>query len=278
MDETEPPRDFEALRARIIATHPRLPKRLAQIAAFALEKPDEIALGTAARIAAKVGLQPSALIRFAQALGYEGFSGLQDVFRERLRDRVLNYEERLARLDRHAAAASSKESLLLEGFSEASRNSLDGLTSRVDAAELERAVGLLAAAETIYLVGFRRSFPVTSYMAYAFGKLGIRHQLLGTGAGLEPEIMALAGPRDAVLALSFTPYAAETIGLAETAHRGSCPLIAITDSPFSPLAKAAGVWFEVVEADFEGFRSLAASFALAATLTVATAERRRGAG
>jgi DNA-binding MurR/RpiR family transcriptional regulator len=54
------------------------------------------------------------------------------------------------------------------------------------------------------------------------------------------------------------------------------PIVAITDSPFSPLAQRATIWFEVVEADVEGFRSLSASFALAATLTVAVAERRRG--
>ena len=61
----------------------------------------------------------------------------------------------------------------------------------------------------------------------------------------------------------------------QAAERG-VPLVAITDSPFSPLAKDAAVWFEVVEADVEGFRSLSASFALAMTLTVAVAESRRG--
>ena len=61
---------------------------------------------------------------------------------------------------------------------------------------------------------------------------------------------------------------------AEAATRG-VPLVAITDSPFSPVAQNAKCWFEVVEADFEGFRSLAASFTLAATLTVAVAQRRR---
>jgi len=53
------------------------------------------------------------------------------------------------------------------------------------------------------------------------------------------------------------------------------PLVAITDSPFSPLVFNASVWFEVVENDFEGFRSLAATMTLAAALAVAVAERRR---
>ena len=109
------PRDFEALRARIIAEHPSLPRRLAQIAAFALERPDEIALGTAVSIAKKADVQPSTLIRFAQAMGYEGFTDLQSVFRERLRERVLNYEERLNLVNQHTRELGREEHLL-QGF------------------------------------------------------------------------------------------------------------------------------------------------------------------
>jgi DNA-binding MurR/RpiR family transcriptional regulator len=60
-----------------------LPKRIAQIAAYALDNPDETAFGTAASIAVSAGVQPSTLIRFAQHLGFDGFTSLQGVFRER---------------------------------------------------------------------------------------------------------------------------------------------------------------------------------------------------
>jgi tetratricopeptide (TPR) repeat protein len=59
----------------------------------------------------------------------------------------------------------------------------------------------------------------------------------------------------------------------EAAGRG-VPVVAITDSPFSPLAQIAGLWIEISEANFEGFRSMAATLTLAMTLTVAIAERR----
>lgn len=268
------PRDFEALRARIIEEHPKLPRRLAQIAAFALERPDEIALGTAVSIAKKADVQPSTLIRFAQSMGYEGFTDLQSVFRERLRERVLNYEERLNLVNQHARDLG-REERLLQGFAEASVRSAAALHERIDPAQLERATSLLAAAETVYLVGLRRSFPVAAYMAYAFGKLGVKTILAGTAGGLEAELIGFATPRDAILAISFTPYAPATIELATEAATRGVPLVAITDSPFSPVAQNAKCWFEVVEADFEGFRSLAASFTLAATLTVAVAQRRR---
>ena len=52
------------------------------------------------------------------------------------------------------------------------------------------------------------------------------------------------------------------------------PVVAITDSPFSPLVPLGDVWLELAEADYGAFRSLAATWALAMTLAVATAEAR----
>ena len=98
--------------------------------------------------------------------------------------------------------------------------------------------------------------------------------MLGSGAGIDPEILSFATPKDALLAVSFTPYAAATIALAVEAGERGTRIVAITDSPLSPLAPLAATRLEVSEADFEGFRSPSATFALAMTIAVAVAERR----
>lgn len=266
------PRDFAALRALIAARAATLPRRLTQVASFALDNPDDIAFGTAASVAQRSGVQPSTLVRFSQALGYQGFSDLQEVFRARLRDRVPSYEERLKQLREHGGA--SKSGLLLQGFSDAAERSVADLRLKLDPEILDKAVEILAKAETIYLVGLRRSFPITSYMAYAMGKLGIRNMLVDGIAGLGAEQIGFISPRDAVLAISFTPYASETVTLAHAAKTRDAKVVSITDSIFSPIAPIADAWLEIVEADFEGFRSMAATMALAMTLTVAVASRR----
>jgi len=274
-DDFSPPRDFAAFRARLTERAAELPKRLGQIAHFALEQPDEIAFGTAASIAAQAGVQPSTLVRFAQALGYQGFSDLQEVFRGRLRGGMPSYEERIAHLREHAQAAS-KPGVIFHGFMDAAQQSLQALREKLDPATLDQAVETLAQAGTIHLIGLRRSFPIASCMAYAFGKLSVRSVLIDAVGGLAAEQMGFATKADAVLAISFTPYASETLALARDASAREVPVIAITDSPFSPLAQTASLTLEVAEANFEGFRSLAATFALAMTLAVAVAERRRG--
>ena len=272
-----PPKDFAGLKARIAERASDLPKRLMQIASFALEHPDEIAFGTVSSIAELAEVQPSTLVRFSQAMGYQGFSSMQEVFRSRLRDRILNYDERIAQLRKHALTAS-KSNVVFHGFCDATEKSIASLREKLSPADLDRAVDLLAKAETIYLIGLRRSFPITSYMAYAFGKLGVRSILIDAVGGLASEQLTFATTRDVVLAISFTPYASETIALSQAAAARQVPVVSITDSPFSPLAQIAGLWIEVVEANFEGFRSMAATLALAMTLTVAVAEKREDGG
>ncbi|MDQ2633205.1 MAG: MurR/RpiR family transcriptional regulator [Pseudomonadota bacterium] len=267
------PQDFETLRALIVDRRAALPKRLAQVAVYALDNPDDVAFGTAASVAQSATVQPSTLVRFAQSFGFQGFSDLQGVFRSRLRDRVLNYDERLARMRDHGIA-TSRSGVVLDGFLEASERSIAKFRETVDHDAIDRAVGILAAAETIYLIGLRRSFPITSYMSYAMGKLGVRNLLVDAVAGMGAEQASFVSARDAVLAISFTPYASETVALTSSAKSRGAKVVTITDSVFSPIASPADALIEVSEANFEGFRSMATTMAIAMTLSVAVAARR----
>jgi DNA-binding MurR/RpiR family transcriptional regulator len=269
-----PPQDFDALRSVILERKGELPKRLTQVAAYALDNPDEIAFGTAASIAVSANVQPSTLVRFAQHFGFDGFSGLQLLFRARLKERTSSYEERLRALEQDGAQLAESTNIF-NGFTAAAHRSIDTLSAAVDPAAFERAVEILAAAETIYLIAKRRSYPISSYMAYAFGKLRVKCQLVGTAAGIDDDLLAMAGPRDAAFAISFSPYASESAQQARAMAQRGINVVSLTDSAFSPLAECSKEWFEVVEADHAGFRSLSASMAFAMALTVSIAEKRR---
>lgn len=267
------PQGYEALRAVILDRRDLLPRRIAQIAAYALDNPDEIAFGTAASIASAAGVQPSTLIRFAHQFGFTGFTSLQSVFRERLRERNSSYEERLSGLP--AGKGDGGSVAILQGILGASEDSLATMRRSIDAKLLDRAIETLAGAGTIFIVARRRSYPVASYIGYALGKLRVRSQIVESASGLSPEIVSFATSGDAMIAISFAPYAPSTVELGRAAAASGVPVVAITDSAFSPLAQIADVCFEVAEDDFGGFRSLAATMALALALSVGVAERRR---
>ena len=205
------PKDFDALRSAILERKGTLPKRLTQVAAYALDNPDEIAFRTAASIAGSANVQPSTLVRFAQQFGFEGFYSLQHIFRARLRERTSSYEERL-RLIEQDSPAMPESMGILNGFVNAGHRSLDALSKAVDPDAFETAVELLAGAQTIFLIAKRRSYPISSYMAYAFGKLRVKCIAVGTAAGIDDDILSLASQRDAAFAVSFAPYASESAG------------------------------------------------------------------
>jgi DNA-binding MurR/RpiR family transcriptional regulator len=274
LDVSAAPRDFRELRTLILERRDRLPKRLVQVADFAIHHPQEIAFGRVAELARKAHVQPSTMIRFAQALGYSGFSDLQLVFQSYARDRWPDYNTRLEVL--HDGAHGGDVLSLLDGLVEASGTSARDFRQSVDVEALEQAVDRLARARTIHVVGVRRAFPVAVYLTYALQKLGARCDLIDQLGGLGARQADLIGPEDALLAVSYTPYAGETLDSARAAFERGVPVVGITDSPFSPLVQVAHVWLEVAEADYSGFRSLSASFALATTLAVATVSQRSG--
>ncbi len=267
------PADFAALRESLMRRRAGLPRRLAQVADFAMSAPDEIAFGTASSVAERAGVQASTLVRFGQAFGYSGFSDLQEAFRERLRDRAPSYADRLRAL-RAPDGTVPRPVALLEGFTDAAIRSLELVRERAEPDRLDEAVSLLAAADTIYLIGQRRSYPATASMSYLLGKLGIRHVLIGSPAGTEAEAISFARPVDAAIVVSFTPYTPLTVLLAERLVQAGVPSIVVTDSPFSPISPGRGIRIEVAEADFQGFRSLASTMTLMMSLALAVAETR----
>lgn len=268
----EPDLDFDGLRSLILERRGNMPKKLAQVAEFVVAQPDEIALGTVASIATQIGVQPSTLVRFSQALGFSGFSGLQAVCRRKLQQRWPDYDDRIRSL--RADSASDHAATLYAGFSEASIASILRLREQWDSARFAAAANALAGSGMIYLAGNRRSFPVTSYLAYLFGRLGIRYQLLSGLAGMDDHAMDTVQPGDAMIAVGFTPYTPATVETAKIAAAKGVTLVSITDSAFSPLASIATHWLEVAEEDFGGFRALGASFCLCMTLAAHIAELR----
>ena len=89
---------YDTLARAITEAYPALPNRLQGLARYALDNPDAMALATVAEIGRDAGVPPSAVIRFANALGYEGYLPMQQVYRERLVARSATYRERIKAL------------------------------------------------------------------------------------------------------------------------------------------------------------------------------------
>src|SRR4051794_22512285 len=160
---------YDLLRADMAAKRDDLSPRLRQIADYALRHPHDMALETIAVIADRAGVPGSSLIRFANAFGYDGFTSMQRVFRSQLVERTADYAERIRGLRRADVASGS--ALVLERLADAGIRALEHLRGVTRPEEVERAVKLLLDAQGIHVVGQRRAFAVSAYLAYALGQL-----------------------------------------------------------------------------------------------------------
>lgn len=264
-----PPATVEAFHARLAGLPHDLPRRMRQCADHLASHADRIAVSTVADLAAAAGVPPSAMMRFCQGLGFQGFSDMQRLFREAFAPPLPDYATRLENLRR--TAAGSPAALLAE-FVEAGRASLENLANTMDEEALKRAVTALAQAGTIHVVGLRRAFPVAAYLAYVMEQLQLP-SMLHDGTGRLDHRAALR-PGDAVLAISFAPYAEETIALARAARACGLPVVALTDHAAGLLARTATEPLLLREVDHGAFRTLSATIALALALAVSVGARR----
>lgn len=264
---TAPAADYDELQAEIGRRFAGLSRQLQRIARFTLERPQDVALDTVAAAATKAEVQPSAMVRFAQALGFDGYTDMQRLFRDRLVQRSGSYRERIATL-RRKAPALSRPKAVLHDFVADSIGHLSHLEEHVAPERLDRAVELLAGARHIHVLAQRRAFPVACYLAYALGQLELAVSLLDSVGGMVRDQARAVRAGDVLLAVSFRNYSPDVIELAAEAFGRGVAVIVITDSAVSPLARSATVAFDLGDASDRPFRSLVEPICLAQALVV----------
>ncbi|MGE3067132.1 MAG: MurR/RpiR family transcriptional regulator [Hyphomicrobiaceae bacterium] len=265
----DPQASYEALRGEIARRHPRFASRLKQIAEFALDHPTEIALGTVAEVAERASVQPSAIVRFARALGFGGFTDMQRVFRSRLVASVApSYKERIAGLRRDGRFYDRNPRAVLSRFASEGMVALESLQDSVHEPDLTRAIGLLSDAQMTYVLGLGGSFPVATHLTYVLRKLGRRVMLLdGLGSALADQA-AVATPQDALIAISFKTYNPDTVRLFPLFLARGVPAISITDSLLSPIVEGADVVFEIPDMPEAALRTMVGPMCLVQSLAV----------
>lgn len=268
------PDSLEILRSEIARRYEELSPRLKQVASYVLDNPNDIALETLAVIAERCNAQPSTIVRFAKVFGYQGASEMQRLFRDEILSASPSpsYSERIRQFRERSNAVDWLSPFnVMHDFTESNIIALEHLREAVRREDLDRSIELMHRAHTVYLAGVRRAFPVAAYLAYSLSHVEKRAFLLDGVAGMTSEQSWMLGPEDVVIAVSFRPYATDTAAVAERAAANGAPLIAISDSRLSPVARDAAVCFEIKDAEVRQFRSLTASMCLAQTLVISYA-------
>ena len=270
MTDPTPPRDFEALRAALVARSDRLSKRLSQVAQFFLNHPEEVAVSTLVRLADLAAVPPATITRFAKELGFQGFSDLQLVFRERLLGPRLPYAERVA-----GAGDSDLDQpgTVFGSFIQAAVQSLLRIEEALDRDQLAACVELLATTDVVHVAAARGAFGLGAYMVYGLGSIGRRAQLIDNIGAMRGMQVAAMGPGDTLLAMTFDDYTPETVEVVRLAAARGHPVLVITDNALSPVVSLATHVLYVNEARLGHFRSQIPALVVAQAMIVGLGRR-----
>lgn len=239
------------------------------VAELILSHPEEVALLPAAQVAARLGISESTVVRFATAIGYDGYPALRRGLQDRMR-RHLAPAQRLARF----AEDPTRRTPAAQSFAD----DLDdvAMTERnLQGADLAAAVELISGARSTYVVGMRSSF-VVAYTLYHHLRqtLGTLH-LVDPARGEALDGLSSLGAGDVVVVIGFPRYTRLTVLAARFAVTEGAKVIAITDSPLSPLARSATVLLTARSSNKSFANSNVGALALANALIAEITVRNR---
>ncbi|MEG9489535.1 MurR/RpiR family transcriptional regulator [Mannheimia indoligenes] len=253
-----------------------LSKRLKQVAQYVLDNGNSVVFDTVSVIAERAGVPPSTLIRFANAFGFSGFNEVKQLFRQDMMEGTSRYTERVQLFRQIEPLDEQPNELnhILDVFVQGNTQALQQLSTQVSQEQLVRTVEILNSAKRIFIVGLKRSFSIANYLNYALHHLDYDVFLIDGSGGMFDEQLSRIREDDAVIAISFSPYANETLNVVTATAKPGVRHIAITDSQLSPLLAFSDVSFIIKEAQVSGFRSQCATMTLAQTIAVSLALKK----
>ncbi|MVA98572.1 SIS domain-containing protein [Nitratireductor sp. CAU 1489] len=263
--------DRDALVRKIIDSFPGLPAQLGVAARYIVDNPDDVALLSMREQARRAGVQPWTMSRLAKRLGYDGYEAIRALHANAIRQGELGFAGRAGR--QAARQKESGETALARDIVAAGATQIGRLCAPDSLAALANAAALLASARRVYCLGLRSSHAIAAQFAYIMSFLGDRAVLLGTDGFGGLDAVRMAGADDALLAVSVSPYSRATLDIAHWAAGENVPVVAITDSPVSPLAAIARHAIFVSTESPSFFHSMAPAFVAAETLAALVAGR-----
>ena len=260
------------LANRIARVYPSLSEGHRKAADFVLQSPLDSATVTIEGLAEKSGTSTATVTRFVRALGYRNYGDFRAALSTALKV-ALGPVEGLA--DARAAAGSVFATMATTLKGEAAN--LDEAIATLEEETVNRAIALLLKARRIFIVGSGASHHVGAFLEDGLALyLDADVTFASSRTGPERAIrhMLSARPDDLVVAISMQRYSRATLDLASFAKKRGASLLALTDSPTSPLAPVADVTLFAPARSRLLPNSPTAVFALADALIAAVARER----
>ena len=219
----------EALKGKILEAYQRLPANQQRVADFILKQPHDLAFLTTDSLSKALKVSKATIVRFAQSLGYQGFTELQNEVLDAVQSTIRAPDRYMIELGK----LKPDETLTLVARHEV--HNIDRTVHYIDRSTFSGAVEVLLSARRVYTMGIGVSSLLAEVLSYELNQVGLESQALTSGKLRFVEHLALARRGDVVVGFSFPPYSKETIDAAKYARQRGLSVVTITDKLTSPI-------------------------------------------
>lgn len=256
------------LLVRLNKNYKTLSKGQKQLAAYITENYDRAAFITASKMGRIVGVSESTVVRFAYALGYDGYPELQKSLQELIRNKLTSVQ-------RIQLTGDLQPNDVLRSVLKSDVSNIRATIDSIDNASFNAAINALLEAKKVYIVGLMSAAPLAQFLAYYLGFVMDNVVMVSGAMGNIYEDLFRISSEDVCIGISFPRYSNRTIDALDFARGKEATIIAITDSVSSPIAEKAEHAL-VARSDMAGFAdSLVAPLSLINAIIVACSLRRR---
>jgi DNA-binding MurR/RpiR family transcriptional regulator len=244
-----------------------LTKAERRVAEVVLERPQLVAFGTVAELAAAAGAGAATVVRLATKLGYDGFTALQASVQHDLANQLRPAAERI----REPVGSD-----LVGRHLQLEQANVQSTLRPIDAALLDDVVRHLAdVTARVYVLSGDASRGVAQQLVVDLLSLRDDVQVLdGNDIAVRRQI-ALLRPTDVLVAVDFRRYERWVVDAAAEAAAAGVWTVAVTDSLLSPLSAGAQRTFVVAAAGAGPFDSHVGTLAVFNLLVTGVADQLR---
>ncbi len=255
------------IKTRIQKNYPDLPRNQRKIADFFIENFDKIPFQSVQDISRVTDASVASVVRFAQRIGFTGFSEMREKIANELQDHLEGQAIFPLRENLDDDTLTSVANIDIKNINET--------LGQLERGNFNRAVDLINKAGRVYTAGLGVSFLMSQILAYQLNQVGIHAHAFRQGSASFPEQVLFLNNHDVLIALSFPPYSPETIDMARYAREEDIPVIAITNRQASPITFQATVSLVVKSENMLFTNSFAAISVLINALSTECALRNK---
>lgn len=249
---------------QLLETLPGLSPQLKKAARYVIDHPTEVGVSSISELADAAGVKPNTLVRMARAVGFEGYDGFREPFREVIRSGRQDFPDRARWLQ--SIARGGRHGELLTEMAQGAMGNIETLYAGVTADAVKQAADRIVEARATYVLGVGIAHSAVRNFAYLAGMALETVTAIPKNGSLPVDDLVRAGPGDLLLAVTFQPYRTEVVQAVKAARQQKVAVIAITDSAASPIARGAEQVFCVPTETAQFFTSTVALAALFETL------------